>query len=93
MARYRVVRPIEHNQKLYVPATAVSAGSGAEIVVDASGFVELSDQEAAQLTQGQVQPASQGSAQTIGGSSGSPGTATVSSKKSSSKDLGGKGAV
>jgi hypothetical protein len=91
MARYRVVRPIEHNQKLYVPATAVSAGSGAEIVVDASGFVELSDQEAAQLTQGQ--PASQGSAQTIGGSSGSPGTATVSSKKSSSKDLGGKGAV
>jgi hypothetical protein len=56
MAKYKIIRPIEHNRKLYVPATAPSAADGTEIEVDASGLIELSDQEASQLTQGQVQP-------------------------------------
>jgi hypothetical protein len=56
MARYKVLRPVEHNQKLYIPSTALSAANGAEIQVDASGFIQLSDPEASQLAQGQIEP-------------------------------------
>ena len=55
MAKYKIIRPVEHNRKLYVPATTPSAADGTEIEVDASGSIELSDQEASQLTQGQIQ--------------------------------------
>jgi hypothetical protein len=57
MPKYKVLRPIEYNQKLYVPSTALSAGSGAEIQVDASGVIQLSDQEASQFALGQIEPA------------------------------------
>jgi hypothetical protein len=56
MAKYKILRPVEHDRKLYVPATAPSAADGTEIEVDASGSIELSDAEASQLTQGQIQP-------------------------------------
>jgi len=39
-----------------VPAGTPSETGGTEIEVDASGSIELSDQEASQLTQGQIQP-------------------------------------
>jgi hypothetical protein len=55
MAKYKILRPVEHNRKLYVPATAPSAADGTEIEVDASGSIELSDAEASQLTLGQIQ--------------------------------------
>jgi hypothetical protein len=56
MAKYKIIRPVEHNRKLYVPATTPSAADGTEIEVDASSSIELSDQEASQFTQGQIQP-------------------------------------
>jgi len=78
MARYKVVRPIEYNQKLYIPATAVSAASGAQIQVDASGFIQLDDQEAAQFNLGQLEPAGDTTVDT------SDTTATTSSKRTKS---------
>ncbi len=60
MPKYRVLRPIEHNQKLYLPEmadalpTAKSAGHGGDIPADASGVIELSEKEAAALTDGQI---------------------------------------
>ena len=63
MPKFKVLRPIEHNQKLYVPEgqpapeKVKSFGGGQEIGVDAGGFIELSDKEAAALTAGQVEPA------------------------------------
>ena len=62
MARYKVLRQLEHNRKLYVPATAHSAADGSLIEVDASGTVELREEEAAQLTHGQIQPFAETSA-------------------------------
>jgi hypothetical protein len=62
MAKFKVLRPIEHSLRLYVPAGAAaektkSAAHGGEIAVDASGTIELSEAEAALLTRGQVEPA------------------------------------
>jgi hypothetical protein len=62
MARYGVLRPIEHNLKLYIPAIATSAANGNEIPVDASGWIELSEQEASRFVHGQIQPMTQGAA-------------------------------
>ena len=68
MAKYKVVRPIEHNNKLYLPAgeattgKAKSASHGGDIPVDSSGTIELTPQEAAHFTNGQLVPlAKQGS--------------------------------
>lgn len=61
MAKFVVLRPVEHNQVLYVPqgsteaATARSAGHGGEIPVEASGRIEL-DAAAAELLTGQIAP-------------------------------------
>ena len=60
MPKFKVLRPIEHSLRLYVPEgedapeKVRSAASGAEIPVDASGAIELSEEEAAPLKQGQV---------------------------------------
>jgi hypothetical protein len=60
MAKYQVLRPIEHDQKLFLPqgapspAAARSVSHGHEIAVDASGVIELSEQQAAAFANGQV---------------------------------------
>lgn len=52
MPEYKVLRPIEHNQKLYLPETQTgpervkSVGDGQEIPVDASGTIDLNEKEA-----------------------------------------------
>ena len=62
MPKFRVLRPIEHDLKLYLPADTQSpekvksAAHGGDIPVNASGTIELSDEEAALLTRGQVSP-------------------------------------
>ncbi|HEV2177360.1 MAG TPA: hypothetical protein VGW33_09185 [Terriglobia bacterium] len=61
MPKFKVLRPIEHNQKLYLPEGHVapekvkSFGGGQEIAVDAGGLIELSDKEAQPLTAGQIE--------------------------------------
>lgn len=61
MARFKVLRPIEHSQRLYVVAGAdasekvKSVAHGGDIEVDATGEIELSDAEAAPLNRGQVE--------------------------------------
>jgi hypothetical protein len=80
MAKYKVVRPVEHNRKLYMPATALSAADGTQIEVDASGFIQLGDDEASQFGGGQIEPTAE---ETSGGESGSP--AAGSSRRGSSK--------
>lgn len=60
MPKYKVLRPIEHNQELYLPEvpdalpTTRSLGHGQEIRVNASGVIELSEIEAAALDLGQI---------------------------------------
>ncbi len=62
MRKYRVLRPIEHNSTRYVGAgseegkSATSAGHGGPIPLNASGVIELSESEAAQFTEGQIEP-------------------------------------
>ncbi len=62
MAKYEVLRPIEHNGKLYLPKvddalpTATSSSHGGEVPIDAGGFIELSEKEAALLDLGQIKP-------------------------------------
>ncbi len=65
MAKYKVLRPIEHNLRLYLaadawpqdgPKTIKSAGHGNDIPVDTGGIIELSDAEAAAMTAGQIEP-------------------------------------
>lgn len=62
MAKFTVLRPIEHNQVLYVPQGATeivkvkSAGNGGEILVDASGAIELDAAIAATFTDSQIAP-------------------------------------
>lgn len=65
MSKYNVRRPIEHNQKLYLPQTTTgpekvkSVGHGQEIPVDASGTIELSEREAQAFTGGQIEAISE----------------------------------
>lgn len=62
MAQYSVLRPVEYNGKLYVPASedapavARSAGNGNEIPVDRSGVIDLPDEVAHQFAFGQIGP-------------------------------------
>jgi hypothetical protein len=59
--KYKVLRPIEHNQKLYLPETknalekVKSVGHGQEIPVDASGVIDLNEKEAQSLAGGQIE--------------------------------------
>ena len=68
MPKYKVLRPIEHNQKLYLPAAktgpekAKSVGDGQEISVDASGTIELDEKEAQRLKEGQIETISESAA-------------------------------
>ncbi|HUY12403.1 MAG TPA: hypothetical protein VMX16_02080 [Terriglobia bacterium] len=64
MAKFRVIRPVEYNHKLYLPAaltgggipeTTASAGSGREIPVDKSGIIEIARQAASSFAQGQIE--------------------------------------
>ncbi len=60
MAKYEVLRPIEHNGKLYLPKvdaalpTSTSSSHGGEVPVEASGVVELAEKEALALDLGQI---------------------------------------
>lgn len=62
MTQYEVLRPIEYNGKLYVPASdgapAVvrSAGNGSDIPVDRSGVINLPDGAVRQFELGQIAP-------------------------------------
>ncbi len=70
MPKYRVLRPIEHNGKLYLPprpagsppesggdsgVVAIGGGHGKEVPVDAGGVIELTEAEAAPMTEGQIE--------------------------------------
>ena len=72
MPKYQVLQPIEKNNVVYVAKGAAaakllpSAGHGKLIPVDASGEIELSEEEAGVLTLGQV-PLYQGRPEPIGG--------------------------
>jgi len=65
MPKYKVLRPIEHNQKLYMPETLTgpervkSVGDGQEISVDASGTIELNEKEVQNFRQGQIESISE----------------------------------
>jgi hypothetical protein len=62
MPKYKIIRPIVHNQTLYVPATdpapanATSVSHGMKIPVDASGTIELDEAQAASFRHGQIAP-------------------------------------
>ncbi len=68
MPKYKVLRPIEHNEKFYLPESLLnparpdvvtkvnSSGSGREIPVDKTGVIELTAAEAAAMTLGQIEP-------------------------------------
>ncbi len=61
MSKFKVLRPIEHDGKLYLPETesapgkVKSAGHGQDIPVDLGGAIELTEKQAAELTLGQVE--------------------------------------
>lgn len=60
MPKYKIARPIEHNQTLYLPETnaapanAKSASHGMVIPVDASGTIELDEAQASSFRHGQI---------------------------------------
>jgi hypothetical protein len=63
MPKYKVLRPIEHNLKLYLPEGTEnppekkpSSGHGLDIPVDASGVIDLTEADAAPMTHGQIEP-------------------------------------
>ncbi len=61
MPKFKVLRPIEHNGKLHLPEdphapkTATSGSHGGEIDVDSTGFIELTEKEAAPMDLGQIE--------------------------------------
>jgi hypothetical protein len=72
MPKYQVLQPIEKKNVLYVPGSAAgqkeipSGGHGKPIPVDASGEIELTEEEARGLIYGQV-PLYDGVPEPIGG--------------------------
>jgi hypothetical protein len=72
MPKYQVLQPIEKKNVLYVPSSVVgpkelpSGGHGKPIPVDASGEIELTEEEARGLIYGQV-PLYEGVPDPIGG--------------------------
>lgn len=65
MSQYKVLRPIEHNRKLYLPETKIgpqrvkSVGDRQEIPVNASGTIDLNEKEAQRLKDGQIETISE----------------------------------
>ena len=65
MPKYTVLRPIEHNGKLYLPKDAPapekakSAGNGQDLAVDVSGTIELNGLQAQALVNGQISTVSE----------------------------------
>lgn len=61
MAKYKVVRPIERNQRLYCPAAShapsqvKSCAHGNDIPTDFSGVIDLSPEEATLFSLGQIE--------------------------------------
>jgi hypothetical protein len=61
MPNFKVLRPIELNGTLYLPEglaapkKARSAGNGEQVTIDSSGMIELTADQAAAMTLGQVQ--------------------------------------
>ena len=72
MPKYQVLQPIEKKNVLYVPSTVMgpkelpSGGHGKPIPVNASGEIDLTEEEAASLIFGQV-PLFEGKPEPIGG--------------------------
>jgi hypothetical protein len=72
MPKYLVLQPIEKKNVLYVPSSVAgpkelpSGGHGKPIPVDASGEIELTEEEAGALIYGQV-PLYEGKPDPIGG--------------------------
>ncbi len=72
MPKYLVLQPIEKNDVLYVPSGTMgpkqlpSGGHGKPIPVNASGEIELSEEEAGVLIHGQV-PLFEGKPEPVGG--------------------------
>jgi hypothetical protein len=72
MPKYQVLTPIEKNNVMYIAKTAgapkqsPSGGHGKPIPVDASGEIELTEDEAANLIHGQL-PLFEGKPDPIGG--------------------------
>ena len=64
MPKFKVLAPVEHDQKLYLPKGATvgtkvkSVGNGQDIAVDSSGVIELEDTQAKALGNGQIVPVS-----------------------------------
>ncbi len=60
--KFKVLKPIEHDQILYLPEgdkapkSAASASHGREIPADASGVIELTANQADAFTAGQIEP-------------------------------------
>jgi hypothetical protein len=95
MPKYQVIHPIEKNGVVYVPqgsSTAkltASAANGKPIAVDASGEIELTEEEASKLIHGQV-PVFQGKPDYIGGADfraqkGKDDTAAAAAKSAAEK--------
>jgi hypothetical protein len=63
-AQFKVLRPIELNGVLYLPEGTPapkkpkSAGNGADVKVDVSGIIDLTPEQAAEMTLGQVKAVS-----------------------------------
>lgn len=61
MPKFKVLTPLEHNQKRYLPQTdsapetVKSSGHGLDIPVDASGVIDLSEEDAGKLPPGTVE--------------------------------------
>ena len=72
MSKYQVLQPIEKNNVMFIPKGAEAAKSvpsachGKLIPVDASGEIELTEEEAALLVYGQV-PLFQSKPEAVGG--------------------------
>ena len=63
MAKFKVLRPIEVGGILYVPdpdigvtpaAKAKSCANGADVPVDSTGVIDLTNEQAAQMRDGQI---------------------------------------
>ena len=90
MPKYQVLQPIEKQNVLYVPSGTVgqkeapSGGHGKSIPVNASGEIELTEQEASVLIHGQV-PLVDGKPDHIGGAEAREKNAREDAKKAAAK--------
>ncbi len=90
MPKYQVLQPIEKKNVLYVPGGTVgpkelpSAGHGKPIPVEASGEIELTEDEACVLIYGQV-PLFDGKPDPIGGAEAREKRAREDAEKAAAK--------